>query len=418
MAASRSDKQIALDELTPEPETAFPADEFRQRRRRIRAMMEAAGIDLLYLTAPESRFYVDGYNSDWYQAQAPKGWHALSGVAIRVDSDDVMSFELQVNIVLVRSTTVETDARIKLDGDERPMAQFIADNLADKGWLSGRAALEFYSYRPNRAVSHMMEEALLAGGARSVVDGSDILRDARGVKSPRELACVRKAALIGEAGMRAAMGAIRPGVTELDVYGEIVHAMIAAGGEHPGKAVSCASGLKTLTTDAQTSAKKIAAGEIVTIDICGCWNRYHTNYARTFSVGEPHPDVARRVRLAAGGFDALAEVLEPGVLVNDATRRMKEYWIEAGIWEERWWAGGGYDMGIAFPPDWVGPRIYDPDIDHGERRFGPGSVCNVESDYFLPRKAGLSLIIDTFAVDETSAELLHTVPRELNVVGD
>ena len=44
--------------LCPEPEIAFPDSEFRARHQRIRERMAAEGLDVLYLTAPESRYYV------------------------------------------------------------------------------------------------------------------------------------------------------------------------------------------------------------------------------------------------------------------------------------------------------------------------------------------------------------------------
>lgn len=404
-----------LQNVVPQKEVAFDKAEFAQRRHNIRLLMEQAGIDLLYLTAPESRYYVDGYNSDWHQAQAPKDWHALSGVAVHIDHDEVITFEREVNVILVKLTSVAEEVRILAGTDPRSMASFVTDSLRDAGWLPATVGIERYSYRPNPAVSELFSGALRAAGAK-VVDGSDVLRDVRRRKSPQELAYIEQAARIGDAGMRAASSAIRAGVTELDVYAEIVHAMVKAGGEHSGKAVSCASGPKTLTTDAQTSHRKIGPGEIVNVDICGCCQRYHTNYARTFSVGEPSASVARQMEISAGAFDRLTEIIRPDVPVNELTKAMKTYYQEAGVWDERWWVGG-YDMGLAFAPDWVGPYVYDPEMDAGDDRFEPGMVVNFESDLFLPGRAGLSLIIDTMAFYPDRAQLLHAVPQSLQVVG-
>lgn len=398
--------------LCPEPEIAFPDTEFRHRHHRIRERMAAECLDVLYLTAPESRYYVDGYNSDWYQAQGPAEWHALSGVAIHVDHQKVITFEREANVVLVHMTTIGDDARIF--SDDLTMAAFVADQLAGEGWLGGNVGIERFSYRPNPAVSGMLGEALAAKGCM-VKDCSHILREVRSVKSPLELSYVRTAAAIGDAGMRAAMAMIGAGVTELEVYAEIITTMIKAGGEDPAKTVSCASGLRTLCTDAQTTRRKILPGDIVNVDLCGCYHRYHTNYARTFSVGEPHPEVAKRMTIAAGVFDLISATLKPDIPVDELTSVIKNYFVEAGIWEERWWVGG-YEMGIAFAPDWVGPFVYDPEIEAGERCFGPGTVVNIESDFFLPNMAGLSLIIDTMVFDDTSAELAHALPQELIVV--
>ena len=414
MFKGSSAKETNLKFCTPEPEIVFSLDEYRSRLRRTREAMEKAGIDLLYLTAPESRYYISGFNSDWYQAQSPEDWHPLSGVAVKADIDRFITFERDVNEVLVRLTTVGHDARIRAGSDERPMHRFIVDHLRDEGWLKGTVGLELSNYRPSPAVSRMIEAAIEEQGCR-VVDATDLLRRIRSVKSPQELAYVRTAAKIGDIGIRAAMSSMRPGMTELDVYAEMVHAMARAGGEHSGKTPSVASGQKTLCTDAPTTRRKIMPGEIVNIDICGCYNRYHTNFARTFSMGQPHPEVARRVAASARAFDVLAEAIRPGVAINEVTGSVKAYYQEAGIWEERWWVGG-YEMGIAFQPDWVGPYVYDPDVDPEGREFVPGTVVNYESDFFLPQLAGLSLIIDTMAFTETSAELLHDVPPDLIVI--
>ncbi len=414
MTGTPGARELNLRYSSPEPEFAFSLEEYRGRLENTRRAMERAGIDLLYLTAPESRYYISGFCSDWYQAQSPKGWDPLSGVAIRADSDRFITFERDVNEVLVRLTTVGDDVRIRAGSDARPMHRFILDHLQDAGWLGGTVGLELFNYRPSPGVSRMFEAAFEDAGMR-VVDGTDLLRSLRSVKSPQELSYVRTAARIGDVGMRAAMDHMRPGMTELDVYAEMVHAMARAGGEHSGKTPSVASGQRTLATDAQTSRRMIMPGDIVNIDICGCYNRYHTNYARTFSMGEPDRLVAGRVATSAAAFDVLADVIRPDVPVADVTGALKAYYEEAGIWEDRWWVGG-YEMGISFQPDWVGPWVYDPDVDPEGRRFSPGTVVNYESDFFLPQSAGLSLIIDTMAFSATGAELLHTAPRDLIVI--
>jgi len=408
------DRQDNLTHVVPAAEVPFPTEEYRDRRREIQKRMTALGLDVLYLSAPESRFYVDAFNSDWYQAQSPKNWHALSGVAVKADADNLIAFEREANVVLAKMTSIADETLILGGDDTRDMISFIVDSLSDAGWLPGRVGIERYSYRPNPAVSELFTEALKARGCE-VVDGSDILREVRRIKSPRERTYIREAARIGDVGMRAAADAIRPGVTELDVYAEIGYAMIKAGGEHPAKAASCASGPRTLCTDAQTSRRKLRHGDVVNIDICGCSNRYHTNYSRTFSVGEPDPAVQRRVDVAAGMFDEIAAAMRPSIRINELTAVMKAFVQAADIWDERWWIGG-YDMGIGFVPDWVGPTIYDPDIDAGETVFAPGTVVNCECDLFLPNRAGLSLVIDTMMFDDEHAELLHSMPRGLNVI--
>ena len=160
-------------------------------------------------------------------------------------------------------------------------------------------------------------------------------------------------------------------------------------------------------------------GDIVTIDLCGVYNRYHANLARTVSIDEPDPDVARWIELSANVFPVLVKVMTPHCRVSEINKSVVQYYKEVGIWESRWWIGG-YDLGIGFPPDWVGSFHYGTDEwrEPRERVFVPGTVVNYESNFYLPKSAGVSSIIDTIAIDKEEAELLSRIPQKLIVVED
>ena len=51
-------------------ELPFPPEEFHARLARTREAMAKAGIDLLFVTAPESLYYLSGFQGEWYQAQS------------------------------------------------------------------------------------------------------------------------------------------------------------------------------------------------------------------------------------------------------------------------------------------------------------------------------------------------------------
>jgi Xaa-Pro aminopeptidase len=260
----------------------------------------------------------------------------------------------------------------------------------------------------------MFQSALEKEGCR-VIDGTDIVREVRAIKSPQEIAYVEKAAKIAEVGHKAAIETMRPGMTELDVYGEIVNAMAKAGGENPAIPVLVTSGPKCACLHALASRKKIEKGEIVNIDVCGVFNRYHANMARTYSMGKPNPDVARVVELSAGAFDVIAELIRPNLPVGEFNERMKAYYQEAGILRDAWWFGG-YELGIAFPPDWVGEFVYDVSIDAGDQLFVPGTVVNYESNFYLPHKAGVSYQINTLVFTEERARILGELSNDIIVI--
>lgn len=406
-------RDIALHQCTPPLELAFSLGEYKERLHRIRERMAKDKVDLLYLTAPESLCYVSGYQAEWYQAQSPKAWPPTSGIAVHVDHDKFIMFDTLSEQVMLRYVTVATDARIFPIHQRRDGIPFIIEELRKDGWLKGTVGFEFHSYRPNPAVSRRFVDAFEAAGMK-VADGSDILREVRWVKSPQEMACIEQAACIADVGHKRVLEVLRPGMTELEVYGEVIRAMAAAGGENPGITQPVASGPKANCNHPLASRKKIMPGEQVNIDLCGVYNRYHANIGRTYYLGEPHKDVAAAFAKSARSMAICRDLLRPNLPVVELTRTLKEYYVECGLWGEQSWIGG-YEMGIAFPPDWVGNFVYEYDTET-QAVFEPGTAVNFESIFFLPHMSGMSAIIDTLAFYKDRAEMLSRTPHDLAVI--
>ena len=409
-------KQEVLEWATPGMEVPFTRAEYRQRLQRIRTAMSQAGVDLLYLSAPESLHYVSGFQAEWYQASGPIGWAPESGIAVHVDHDNYIHFEREHEKVLVRYSTISSDVRIPGVDEKWGLLGFIVRELKAEGWLGGTVGLEMFAYRPSRGDSERFQSALQAEGCE-VKDATSIIQQARRIKSPQELSFTRTAARIGDIGMQTAAEVMRAGMMELEVYGEVVRAMARAGGENPGIPVPVNSGAKSAASHGLASRKVIMSGDIVHIDLCGVYNRYHSNLSRSLFVGEPSKELTAMVAASARSFEVLAACLRPGVLINDVMKEMRRYYEDCGLWPHQRWIGG-YELGVAFPPDWVGPSFWDIHTDHGERCFDAGMVGNFESQFFMPRGAGASVLIDTMLFDESAAELLHGVKRELIVVDD
>lgn len=407
-------RTVALEQCQPAMEVPFTPAEYRHRLQRIRRRMREDGIELLYLMAPESMFYVSGYTCEWYQAQGPKQWPATSGIAVHVDHDDFILFDTPSEQIMSRYVTIAKDIRVFPMTSRRDGISFILDELSAGGWLGGAVGLEFYSYRPNPMISRRFEQGFTDRGCQ-VVDGSDILREVRWLKSPQEMAYIGQAGRIMDIGLSAARDALMPGVTELDVYGEIIRAMARAGGENPGITLPVLSGAKANCGHALAGRKQIAYGEQVNIDVCGVYNRYHCNAARSFYLGEPSKDVADFFDKSARSFDVIAQMLRPDLPLRELVITLKDYYESAGIWENAAWVGG-YELGIAFPPDWVGNFVYELSDVNSDVVFAAGNVVNYESQFFGPKLSGLTYLIDTLVFEQDTAHIASTMPRELIVV--
>lgn len=414
MSMPMTHKQRTLQFGVPDSEVPFSRKEYERRLENVRGRMADAGIDLLYVTNPDHICYLSGYQAEWFQAAGPKSWPGVSGIAVHVNHDHYLHFESEDEKLNAQYTTWPDHLRILPEHDiSTGFADWIVSDLDALGWIGKTVGLEFYSYRPNPADSGQLSELLRAKGA-TVVDGSDAVAGARLLKSPAELEVIREAARIGDIGLRAGIETLAAGVTELEIYGEIVYAMAKAGGENPAITLPVVSGKKSACFHALASRKKIEYGDIVNIDVCGVYRRYHSDVCRTVSIGEPDAEVANYIRFITDALSFASGHLRPGLRIADFLDEMKRYYADCGLLENQWWIGG-YELGIAFPPDWVGSYYFDVWKELGSDAFEPGFVSNYEANFYLPRGAGLSCMIDTLIVESDTAAFIHDVPCRLFV---
>ena len=412
MTDAMSFKERTLTFGAPESEVAFSREEYKRRLNVVRRNMSDANIDLLYVTNPDHICYLSGYQAEWFQEGGPSTWTGTSGIAVHVDHDHYIHFENEDEKLNAEYTTWPDHLVIMPVHDiTAGFTNWMVGELKDRGWIGTTVGIELYSYRPNPADSGEMKSLFEASGA-TVVDGTSMVAAARKLKSPAEMEVIREAARIGDIGLHAAIEHTRAGVTELDVYAEIIHAMAKAGGENPAITLPVVSGKKNACFHALSSRKKIEPGDIVNIDVCGVYRRYHSDVCRSVSVGEPDPEVATYIGHVTEALDVAAGLIKPGLPVATFLDEMKRFYAERDMLGEDWWIGG-YELGIAFPPDWVGAYYFDIWKDVGNDTFEPGFVSNYEANFYLPKDAGLSCMIDTMVFGEESAEFIHEVPCQL-----
>ncbi|MBT7648533.1 MAG: aminopeptidase P family protein [Rhodospirillaceae bacterium] len=403
-------------EAQPDREQPFTDEEFANRLTRIRQAMAKAKIDCLFLSSPESMYYLSGYVCMWYHTESPLEWSATNGIAVHVDHDRFIHFETEREAVVTRTFSCSKDTRYFPKDSYRDGIGFVADELKAEGWLKGNLGLEMYAMRPNRGVSDRFQAAFEEAGA-DVIDGSAILREVRWVKSPAEMACLTESARIATIGLQRAAEVLRPGVTELEVQGEITLALAKAGGELQAQMMPVLSGKKSLATHALATRRKMQVGETVALDVCGVHKRYHINAARTFSLGEPAADVKDVTDRAAAGMDVVRDCLRTNLPVRELNEKVKAHYDKEDLWTSRGWIGG-YEMGIAFLSDWVGNFVYDPLSEkNADRLFEAGTAVNHEIQVFMPRHVGQFFMIESLLFEESGASLATPdVPYNLIVV--
>ena len=393
-------------------EQPFPHEEHAARQDAVRRALDAQGCSGMLVTSPADLNYLLGYDQIWFALDA------LCSCFLPVDGDPLF-FDNDGHEVLVSVTPEIAEVHYFDRGRVRDHIASLAGEVARRGWARGTIALQPRCYGPHpdhvRAVGRRWEEA----GAR-IADGSDLIEDVRLIKSPREIAVVRQAAEIATAAMALARDSIRAGMTETELEGIIVGEMMKRGGGYPGIRTMIGGGPRAGCHHEPPSHRRFRSGDVIHIDFCASLHRYHVNICRSFALGAVDPRWTALFERNEPMMDVLVREIRPG----DPMSKMHEVgaaFAEAQDLARFEWLIGGYTLGIAMPPDWVGRHRPKPREDIPPPALAPGLVMNFENQYDTfkenwPGAPGAGLI-DTLLMGAESFEILTPLSRRLEQVG-
>ena len=117
-------------------------------------------------------------------------------------------------------------------------------------------------------------------------DLSAIIYKMRSVKIPEEILLIKKAANAACVGLAAAVGLLKPGVTELELAAEAEYASMKAGSQGTPFRPQVVSGERVMTTHPFASKRVIRDGEIVILHLGARCGGYVGKICRTAVIGE------------------------------------------------------------------------------------------------------------------------------------
>jgi Xaa-Pro aminopeptidase len=394
---------MCADLAGPATLAAFDDAEYADRGARVRQAMAAAGLDVLYLTSPPNILYLTGYEAVWYP------WRLPLGLALVREPATAIFFDW---------TRHEAYARLHARCDELVVFDYadavdvVTRAFSARGLARGRTVgLEHASLNPAAPVTAAVAASLTGAGA-TVVSGDWVVDNVRLYKSPAELARVRQAAAIADQAFRALEQELVPGLTEVQVSMLVGRLLADAGSDAPAQNALVNSGPTAwLDTHAFPSQRRLEPGDVVAIDACGVRDRYHANLCRTYSLGAAHPAAVELLEAAAGAAAPLLAAARIGEGPERAAA-LAEAWVRDRVPPEKVWWVGGYSLGLAFPPSWVG-HTYLANDGLAEITWEPGYVSNFET-VLVDAEAGFeAATIDTLVMTEAGLELLSELPRGL-----
>jgi Xaa-Pro aminopeptidase len=202
------------------------------------------------------------------------------------------------------------DGGTNIDEAAKGLADDVVAYLDEIGSSNRRVAIEY--------VNPSVTQALQARGIE-VIDGVRIAESARLIKSEDEIACMRWAIAVGQHGVEMVKRAIRPGVTELQLWGLLNYTNIANNGDwHEGRML--ASGPRINPWLQEASERKLESGDLVGFDtdMVGPFG-YFVDLSRTFHCGPAKPTRRQKkiYRLAVDEIEHNLKLVYPGMTLKE-----------------------------------------------------------------------------------------------------
>jgi Xaa-Pro dipeptidase len=378
----------------------FSAAELAGRRERAIALMQARGLDGLLMFRQESMYYLTGYDTF--------GYVFFQCLYLGADGR-LMLLTRAPDLRQARHTSVVEDVRVWVDGPDAEPARELRGALASFGLSGKRLGVEYEAYGLTARNGQRLQAAL--DGFCTLADASDLVSRLRLVKSPAEIAYVRRAGELADAALDEANRLAGPGVFEGDILAAMHGAIFRGGGDDPANEFIIGSGADALLCRYFSGRRRLERDDQLTLEFAGTYRHYHCCLMRTIRIGPPPPRQVEMHRAAVDALEACKAALVPGRPIGEVFDAHAVVLDRAGYRAHRMNATG-YSLGTTFAPNWMDwPMFY-----HGNPELAaPGQVYFIHIIIF-DDAAGLAMTTgQTVLVGERGAEPLSRQPLDLVV---
>jgi len=348
---------------------------------RLRDLLASQQLGALFISKAENRTYLTGFTGS-----AGAVFVTASEVLLLVDFRYVEQAAAEApGCEVVRVPRQATDAVAELvHRRELQRIGFEQDGL---------------SYREYEVLSKALHPAAFVP-----VDGIDRLR---WVKDDEELAHIRAAASIADAGFAHIQRFLRPGVREREVALELEFFMRRQGADKEAFEIIVASGVRSSLPHGLASNKTLAPGEFVTLDFGAVVRGYHSDCTRTVVLGHASPRHREIYDLVLTAQQTALAGLRPNVNARDVDALARQVIADAGH-GEHFGHGLGHGVGLAIHE---GPTLSPRE----DATLEAGMTITVEPGVYLPGWGGVR-IEDLVVLTAQGCEILTRTPKQLLIL--
>lgn len=324
----------------------FTPAEYAARQSQARTTLQARGLDALLMFAPESHFWISGYDTFGFAMFQCMVLTARGDLHLLTRTPDLRQ-------ALHTSTLGPDQIHIWQDIEGASPAQDLARLLTDLG-VTGPIGYESDTVGLTDRTGCALHSAI-----PGLIDASDLIRALRRVKSPAEVEMHRRAAALSDDALDQAIQLARPGAFEGDILAAMQGAVFKGGGDYAGNEFILGSGPGALLCRYYSGRRHLSPNDQLTLEWSGAYARYHAAMMRTLIVGQASDHHRRMHEAAVEALTACEEAIRPGAPMGDVYAAHARVFDARGLSHARLKACG-YGMGAVYNPIWVDfPMFYE-----------------------------------------------------------
>jgi Xaa-Pro aminopeptidase len=369
----------------------FGTDVYAQRLKAAAEATAAAGLAGLVITP--------GYDLRYLLGSRAQTFERLTALVVSASGDPTIVVPRMELAALKESAVPELGLSVRDWVDGEDPYRLVADAL---GGASGPIATAVTDSMP---ALHLLPLADVLGVVP--VLATDVLRRLRMIKDAAEIDALRKAGAAIDRVHARVPEFLVPGRTEADVAADIACAIVDEG--HSEVAfIIVGSGPNGADPHHECSDRVLQDGDVVVVDIGGPYDPgYNSDSTRTYSIGTPEPEVARRYSVLQEAQRAAVAAVRPGVTAEQVDAAARNVLAAAGL-AEAFVHRTGHGIGLSVHEE---PYI----VAGNDIPLQEGMAFSVEPGIYFPGQWG-ARIEDIVVVTADGVMSVNERPHDLVVV--
>ena len=380
---------------------AFSLDEFQRRYDLIQDKMKTEGLDALLVRGPENITYLCGYETP--------GYYKYHCVVVTPDKDPIFVIR-SYEIINVPEYSWITKAVLVEEDDHPP--SLTASVLQELELNGKRIGVEkqgfYYTVEEHETLCKELSNA-------EFVDAIQILWDARVIKSPDEIAFIRKSSDIVDKAMRAGWNATDHGISADEINATVNRTIFENGGEYMGLPPFVLGGERSCLPHQTGGSNVLKQGDVMFFEISASQHRYCCARMYTIFIGTPKQEMLDCAKVLIDAVSEAMTFIKAGRTAHECDEHVRSFVRKHGF-GDNYRNRLGYSIGINYPPDWGEGEILS--LRQGEEReLQPGMTFHMPPTNMKYREYGIGYS-ESIVVTEKGCEKFSNIPLELIIKKD